>query len=274
MRASRCPGFPDLRARLRVPILALLAFIGTIAIGCAWVVHILRNAERQRRAVYAIRNGGGEVWYDWEWRHGKPLQNAKPWVPQWIVRTFGDDCFGTAVCAYLTESASDSDLINLQALTRLEEVDLAETAITDAGLVHLQGLKLLRTLDLSRTSVGNAGAARLSRMANLQSLDLSDTDFGDEGMAQLAALTELRRLGLRNTAVGDAGLVHLRGLRRLQSLDVSRTSVSDRGLVHLSALKDLELLDVVFSNVTDFGVQELRRALPKANIRFLSLRRW
>lgn len=48
-------------------------------------------------------------------------------------------------------------------MKELQELSLADTAITDAGLAHLRGLAQIRELDLSHTRVTEAGLAKLRK---------------------------------------------------------------------------------------------------------------
>jgi hypothetical protein len=52
----------------------------------------------------------------------------------------------------------------------------------------------------------------------------------------------------------------------LQWLDLNDTKITDAGLWHLKGLKHLRRLDVRKTNVTEAGVEDLRRALPGAEI--------
>ena len=65
-------------------------------------------------------------------------------------------------------------------------------------------------------------------------------------------------------AVTDESLKHLAKLSNRQRLDLSLTGVGDKGLKYLTALKRLLSVTLTLTNVTPQGVQELQRALPKA----------
>jgi hypothetical protein len=95
---------------------------------------------------------------------------------------------------------------------------------------------------------------------------LFGTCVDDKGLEHLAGLTDLRALYLESTPVGDAGLVHLRRLTNLRSLALTGTRVTNAGLVHLKGLTCLQALDLSYTGVTEDGINELRRALPGAEI--------
>src|SRR5262249_55590252 len=102
--------------------------------------------------------------------------------------------------------------------------------------------------------------------SRLRALDLFGTEVGDDGLAHLAGLTELRALYLESTRVGDAGVAHLRKLTRLERLALSGTRVSDACLTHLTSLAALKAVDLSYTAVTPAGVDQLRRALPGAEV--------
>lgn len=133
----------------------------------------------------------------------------------------------------------DEDLKDLQALTRVEEMALWNTAISDAGLAHLEGLKTLRALYLNGTAVHGPGLERL---------------------------TSLQRLELNGTPVDDAGLRHLATLRQLECLYLNGTSISDAGLKTLHSLANLKELHLEQTRVTPEGVARVRSALPACRV--------
>ena len=60
-------------------------------------------------------------------------------------------------------------------------VDLDEIQITDSGLVHLVGLTKLQTLSLGATQVTDVELEHLKRLTNLQSLNVGRTQVTDAG---------------------------------------------------------------------------------------------
>ena len=98
-------------------------------------------------------------------------------------------------------------------------------------------------------------------------VNLSDSQITDAGLVHLKALINLDELYLSNTQVTDVGLVHLKELTNLQKLYLWDTQVTDAGLLHLKGLTNLEYLYLHNTPVTDAGVRELKKALPKCDIR-------
>jgi hypothetical protein len=58
-------------------------------------------------------------------------------------------------------------------------------AITDTGLVHLNGLTRLEILVLSFTKISDAGLDHLKRLTNLKKLDLTQTQVTNESVEKL-----------------------------------------------------------------------------------------
>ena len=169
----------------------------------------------QRSSVLAIKKAGGSVTYDWEWNNSNLSRRGRPWAPKWLVDAMGVDYFGHVTHVVLVERGSDSELVPIGRLSRLEELNLFGSPVTDAGLVHLKELTRLRTLYLIRTKV---------------------TDLGLE---HLRGLTSLQRLYLNNTRVSGPGFVHLERLNDLQVLNVNETPVNDTGLKYLERATSL-----------------------------------
>ena len=84
------------------------------------------------------------------------------------------------------------------------------TNVTDSGLVHLKRLTKLELLNLDGTKVTDAGLAHLSGLTRLLGLDLSNTKITDAGLVHLKELTKLEFLFLKGTKVTDAGVKKFR----------------------------------------------------------------
>jgi Leucine-rich repeat (LRR) protein len=110
-------------------------------------------------------------------------------------------------------------------------------------------------------------AKHLAGLKQLQTLGLRRTKVTDKGLEHLAGLKQLQTLGLVSTQVTDAGLKHLAGLRQLRKLDLTNTQVTDAGLKHLAGLKQLKMLDLRGTKVTGKGKADLKKALPKLQIK-------
>ncbi len=75
-------------------------------------------------------------------------------------------------------------------------------------------------------------------------VDLTKTPVEDQDLADLKAFSNLKILGLQGTRITDAGLVHLHSIGSLESVNLERTIA------------------------TRAGVASLKKALPKADVKF------
>lgn len=105
--------------------------------------------------------------------------------------------------------------------------------------------------------------------AALVDLDLKKTSVTDEGLKSIAGMVNLKKLMLNETAVTDAGLETLSVLPNLESLSLFGTEVGDEGLKSLAKVSSLQSLYLSGTKVTAPAVEELRKALPNAQIKFI-----
>jgi hypothetical protein len=305
---ARCPGTPagvileamdapaqqtsqarQVRPRRRWLQYSLRWLLVIVTLSCVGLGLLVNRAERQRRAVAAIRESGGLVGYDFEEPSSPvPAVRGESPGPDWLCRLLGVDYFAAVTKVYLPARATDATAAHLSGLTSLQGLTLAGTEVTDAGLAHLRGLTSLQYLHLGDTQVvgladlrgltslhslylrgtqvTDAGLAHLSGLTSLQELDLGGTQVRDAGLAHLSGLTSLQELWLEGTLVTDAGLSHLSGLTSLQELYLDGTQVADAGLAHLSGMTNLKLLDLRGTQVTDACCRRLKAALPNCAI--------
>jgi len=136
-------------------ISTLLVFVTIVSVGLG----LVRNrAERQRRAVAAIRESGGWVRYEFEPTDGTPAELPGP---DWLCRLLGVDYFAEVTIAALPNDATDETAAHLSGLTSLQTLELGSTQLSDAGLAHLSRLTSLQRLSLGGTQVTDAGCRRL-----------------------------------------------------------------------------------------------------------------
>jgi hypothetical protein len=238
--------------RVRLSVRWLMVLV--LALGGAAGWHI-QYGRIQSDAVVAIRQAGGTVFYEWEWRDGKPLPPASmPRWRKWPVALLGPDLFGYPVCVQFHNFADDRLMARVADLPRLEYLSLFNSPVTDTGLARLCGLTRLKTLHLHETAVQGSGLKSLENMVELEELMLPHIQVSDADLAHLRRLTKLKgRLQLSGRQITDAGLIHLAGMRRLKELHLRETSITT--LEPLRALTSLTFLDVVGSPVTDAGLK-------------------
>lgn len=218
---------------LQVSLRTLLILVTLLGVGLGWFVHC---GERQRRAVEALKEVGGEISYDTP--GAAPAEKSFD-LSGWFPRDYLDD---------------------------VDRVDLSESKFTDAEMVHLRGLTGLQSIHLNGTLVTDAGLAHLKGLHRLKHLTLDGIQVTDDGLAHVQGLTQLEWLSLDATQVTDAGLAYIQDLRRLVWLDLDGTQVTDTGLPQLQGQTSLKELGLRGTQVTDAGVAKLQSVLPKCEI--------
>ncbi|HEV3005261.1 MAG TPA: hypothetical protein VGX78_12415 [Pirellulales bacterium] len=200
---------------------------------CVAMALVVAPAERQRRAVAAIEALDGRVVYSVDETAIEAI------LGRWLPRGYLDE---------------------------VEVVSFRGTQVTDTALVHLHGLARLQHIHLDGTDVTDAGLAHLRALTGLEWLSLDDTQVTDAGLVQLHVLTRLQTLLIERTQITDAGLAHLHEHTRLQEIHLDGTQLTDAGLAHLQGLTGLESLTLHQTQVTDAGLAQLQEALPNCAI--------
>jgi internalin A len=219
-------------------------------------------ARRQAETIKVIRELGGRIAYDWEYRDGEfaDTSTKTPW-PDWMMNQIGPEYFATVTYVGLDKSLDSYDeslRSRLRALRRLEYLDdLSGEPTTDSGLAALAELDQLLYLAIQGKSVSNAGLVHLKKMTRLEELHTWSLAIDDAGLANLSGLTALKRLSLRTNRISDDGLVHLESLTNLKELRLigvgndhsgdwdiqyENSKITSAGLVHLARMSRLEAL--------------------------------
>jgi len=217
-----------------------MVFVLLVGGALGWIAY---SARVQRDAVAAIEAAGGSVWYQWQWRNGKPILNSRPPWPEWMVNLAGVDYFGGVVRVSLAQVGGDAELVSAARLGTLRELILDSSRVTDVGL------------------------AELGHLSQLQELSLMETRVTDAGLLHLKDLTDLKTLDLGDTRIAGAGLVHLVGLMRIERLVVRNTPMTDASVGNLARLTGLQDLDLAGTRLTEKGGTELQQSLPNLLIR-------
>ena len=252
------------RRWFRFSLRTLLVVVVLLCLPLGWFAARLRDAERQRKAVEAIRAAGGAVKYDYQEAGG---WGAEPNAPAWLREVVGDDFFSDVVEVHLLGTTfGDESMEHLKRLTNLNGLGLNDTQVTDAGLDHIKRLPSLEALYLGGTDVTDAGLKSLKGLKTLEVLSLCDTEVADAGLVHLQTMTNLKSLVLSRTQVTDAGLEYIKGLTHLEDLVLSETQITDAGLMHLNGLTNLRTMLLSDTQVTEEGIEELRKALPNCGI--------
>lgn len=110
-----------------------------------WFGMKMRQAERQRKAVEAIRKAGGWVYYDYQMHESgiDVIADAEPPAPAWLRRLLGEDFFSDAVDVsfydvFSSVNTGDADLEHLKGQTKLFSLIRNDTQVTKIGIWKLQ----------------------------------------------------------------------------------------------------------------------------------------
>lgn len=174
-----------------------------------WIAVEMREAEKQREVVAAIRSKGGAVFYDYQWKNDMYDVRVKPPGPTWLRKFVGRDFLSNVRYVRLADTSLATHARQLQRLRGLEELRLHGGATTDSSLIQLKEFTNLRVLSLTGTGVTDAGLKHLQTLTNLRRLCLYGTAVTDEGLEHLKALTSLEWLSLGATQVTDTGIKDL-----------------------------------------------------------------
>ena len=180
------------------------------------------------------------------------------------------DCNLLSTLVLSNTRVGDAGLAHFQDCNKLAVLHLSDTELSDAGLAHFKNCTNLTLLDLAGTKVSDAGLAYFMDCKHLTQLYLGDTKVSDEGLANFKGCKRLGVLHLGDTSVGDVGLTHFRDCKNLTQLYLTGTEVSDGGLAHFKDCKKLIHLTLQKTNVTAAGIDELKEALPKCTIEWVS----
>lgn len=114
---------------------------------------------------------------------------------------------------------------------------------------------------------GNAEAQLLQPLGKqLVWLNLAGSAMGDSGLQVIAGLPVLTRLQLEYTGVTDQGLQYLSNAKQLKYLNLTGTKITDKGLGYLHRQAGLQEVFLFGTGVSAAGVEQLRKALPDANV--------
>ena len=168
------------RRFLRFRVRAMIVLVLVMGVWLGWFV---RSARSQRDAVAAITKADGLVFYDWNLKNGRKIEESKPWSPSWLVNAIGVDYFGS-VAAVILPKASDDELIHIGRFNHLRLLVIGKLEATNSGLAHLRGLTNLSRLDLdlNYTRVTDAGLVHLKCLSPISAVELVDTQVTDTGL--------------------------------------------------------------------------------------------
>jgi hypothetical protein len=247
---------------LRRIVLSMRSLLGLVLIaGLVFGFTVIR-ARRQRDAVLAIRNLGGQVRYSKAAALDFILNPLMPGVSNRIAAIVGPDFIYRIEYVELGSDtlAEKHDQI-FQLLGDVNGVDtlnLIGRGIHDGHLKWLTNLDV-RTLLLQGCAVTDRGLATLRRLPNLVSLFVSNAAVSDEGMSHIGQLRQLKELTLADTNVTDDGLIALQKSANLQNLQLQGAGFSNRALKFIASVRSLKNLTFVGTSIDGRQIAELSR---------------
>ena len=136
---------------------------------------------------------------------------------------------------------TDSTLVYLDDLAKLDELILSSTRITDRGLSHLKNLRHLRRVDFSHTAVSAAGIASLLPRRPYFEATVSGGHVDFEVTVCWGHVVR-DQIKLEGPGVDDAALGKFASLMDSFSIELLKTNVTDAGLRELEGMRALSRL--------------------------------
>ena len=260
---------PDRRRWFRFGLRTLMLALTVL---CVWLGFKVNAARRQREAVQAILQAGGEVAYDYQTVPVPSVpdsfninRNATLSAPTWLRSLFGDDFFCNVILVNFNNGLSpDFDLDRLASLPSIRRLNIRSSpantgatpprrSIRDADLAALAKLSQLRELLLVRQEIEGPGLQSLVGLKHLKQLHLARTLINDAGLEQVGKLTTLENVVLTPDRITDAGWHYLSTIPRLNFdlMGLPNIQISDSRLEALSRLDNLDVLSIHNAHFTD-----------------------
>jgi internalin A len=150
---------------------------------------------------------------------------------------------------------TDTRLLSLKNLDRIEFLHLYDTAVTDAGIQALRVAMCLKEVHITSEYISDASMRVLSALPSIKSLLIAHGPrITDKGVRYVKSAPRLRELYLDGTQVTDRGIRSLAGLNELWSLSLNDTAIGDKGMRSLHMLPALSLLSINRTRVTGVGL--------------------
>ena len=127
---------------------------------------------------------------------------------------------------------TDAGVAHLALLWNLKDVEITKSRISDSSLILLSGLPRIEHISLQWNHFSDRGLAGLQgrRTLKLLWIGLGNLEFTDAGLRGLEGFQKLEVLGIQGSHVTASGLKQLRGLKKLREVLVSPTKEERRFL--------------------------------------------
>jgi hypothetical protein len=170
----------------------------------------------------------------------------------------------------VVDGATDTEMRAIGGLKSLRQLVVESSReVTDAGVEALGGLTDLEYLDLNGPlGMTDKGMKAVGKLKRLKTLRLSTLGISGRGLSELAGLTSVERLLLFEPDFKDEDLAPIAKLTGLRQARISSFKLTDAAVNHFAKLPALRKLTFATGTpVTEKGLEELRKALPDADIR-------
>lgn len=163
---------------------------------------------------------------------------------------------------HLLEAVNDDWLANLEGLTDLENLNLANTDIKGPGLKHLARLTKIYRLNLTLCPIADEDLKYLAELSAMKTFGLASAGSNGTGFKYLHKMTALESLNFHHTTVNDDGLREICQMTSIERLEIVHCFWTDSGAANLAQLKNLQRLQVGSRKATGASIGFLR-SLPK-----------
>jgi len=285
---------------------SLRLFLFAITLFCVWLAFHTQRCQRQRAAVTAIKNYGGWIRYDFQYRNKKFGSENSSWVPKPVLDLLGVDFFHSVVDVNLVcsedsgkrEDNPATDLAPLALVADLSKVKtlmLQSTQVDNDSLKHVARINRLKTLYMFNVeNISDEGVTHLAGSKNLESILLTNASITDDSLETFATMPNLKELTLQFNRFSDNGIKHLLPLKnKLETLavcgpEIRRESnwtlkdiqnlpkdywdplppndITDATLEFLLDFERLSLLEIQNSRITNQGLLDFQQKRPSCDV--------
>lgn len=197
------------------------ALLTAVVLAMAANAALMWSVMTQRRVVSQIRMVGGTVAYDREYEHYNVTYVNEEHIPQMpppgrIEQFLGSDMVQNVAAVYLIRySTNNGGRVEhkvrdefLDEVTKLKHIRLLNVIfqpITDAGLLKLEALRRIEELQLYGTNVTDQSISTMLRMPSLRIVDIGGTGITASGIKRLEKLPKLEMIYLSNDQLAGFG---------------------------------------------------------------------
>ncbi|KAA5541449.1 protein kinase [Roseiconus nitratireducens] len=158
------------------------------------------------------------------------------------------------------------DIAHLKDHPTLEELDLAETALTTTALKELGTLPKLESLSIARSRILELPESFASQFPSLRELNSEGTLIADESLPVLASLDQLNRLNVSRTLVSSDAWSQIPTAASIESIDLSATKTTGLEDFTQDRFPNLRKLTLFKTGVPREAVDRFRARMPDVEL--------